>query len=210
MGRPRTPILSREGIGKAALEVIDTLGEHRFTMGGIARHLGVTTPSLYNHVDSKEDVVELVRALVVEPIDTMAFQSVGWSQALMTWARSYRDAFAAHPNAIKLLATRPIRTPFVLYMYQDVISGLLDGGWSIEQCLPVITAVENFILGSALDSVAPEVMIDVKDLREEVPLLTKATQVNNPARASTAFEIGLQALVAGLNRLLQDGPSADS
>lgn len=210
MGRPRTPILSRQGIAKAALDIIDIYGEDEFTMARIARRLGVTTPSLYNHVESKEDLVELVRALVVEPIDTTAFRSAAWDQALAVWARSYRSAFSAHPNAIKLLATRPIRTPFVLYMYQDVIKGLLDGGWTIEQCLPIITAIENFILGSALDSVAPEVMIDVEGLREEVPLLTKATQIDDQSRANTAFEMGLHALVAGLRRILEDDPLLNS
>jgi len=216
MGRPRTPILSRERIAKVALELMDQHGEDDFTMAKIAKHLGVTTPSLYNHVDSKEELVELVRALVVEPIDTTAFLAHPWDQAIVTWARSYRSAFAHHPNTIKLLATRPIRTPFVLYMYQDVIDGLVEGGWPIENCLPIITAIENFILGSALDSVAPEVMIDVHALREEVPLLAKATEFNDTSRANTAFEMGLSALIIGLRQALdnldssRDEPSTGS
>ncbi|WP_298212234.1 TetR/AcrR family transcriptional regulator C-terminal domain-containing protein [Ferrimicrobium sp.] len=210
MGRPRTPILSRERIATVALELIDQHGEESFTMAKIATHLGVTTPSLYNHVDSKEELIELVRALVVEPIDTTAFLSYPWDQAVVTWARSYRSAFAHHPNTIQLLATRPIRTPFVLYMYQDVIDGLLGGGWPIETCLPIITAIENFILGSALDSVAPEVMIDVHTHREEVPLLTKATEINDASRANTAFEMGLTALISGLCQTLHNlDPSRD-
>lgn len=204
MGRPKVAILSRQGIVQASIEILDREGEDQFTMAGIASKLGVKPSSLYNHIDSKENLVELIREVVVQPIQVACFTSLRWDKAMFVWARSYRSAFAAHPNTIKLLATRPVATPAVLYMYEAVVIGLLGAGWPIDYCVPLINATENYILGSALDLVAPNVMINTGALRESVPILTKATQNVGRLRADDAFEVGLSALIGGFgSRLAQ-------
>ena len=197
MGRPKVAILSRPGIARAAIDILDEEGVDEFTLARVASALGVKTSSLYNHIQSKEDLVDMIREVVTAPIEAPDFASTPWDEALRQWARSYRDAFAKHPNTIGLLATRPIRTPIVLHTYEAIIAGLTRSGWEVRDCVPIITAIESFILGSALDMVAPQVMIDPEHLREQVPLLYEATRPIDSERANIAFEMGLKAMISG-------------
>ncbi len=153
MGRPRTPLLDRERITTAALELVDAQGE--FSVPQIARRLGVQTGSLYHHVDGRDGIVELLRERLAEAIDATTLDLRPWDAAMAAWARSYRAAFAAHPRAIPLLMTNPVRAPRVLEHYERAVTLLLDAGFRTADVMPVIIALENMVLGSALDLAAP-------------------------------------------------------
>ncbi|MFE0106150.1 TetR/AcrR family transcriptional regulator C-terminal domain-containing protein [Streptomyces sp. NPDC059009] len=197
-GRPRTPVLGAELIAREALALIDEEGADAFSLPRLAARLGVKTASLYNHLDGRAAVIEGVRRLVVEEMDVAAFGALPWPDALRSWARSYRDAFARHPHAIELLATTTISSPATLTMYEAVVSALARGGWPRERLVSVLTCVESFLLGSALDLVAPPIMIDTAGQAERVPVLADALEGSKAARADRAFDCGLDALVRGL------------
>ncbi|MEU6125081.1 TetR/AcrR family transcriptional regulator C-terminal domain-containing protein [Streptomyces sp. NPDC047123] len=201
-GRPRRPVLGVELIAREALAMIDADGAAVFSLPRLAARLGVRTASLYNHLDGRSAVIEAVRRLVVEEMDVSAFAMLPWPDALAAWARSYRNAFARHPHAIELLATTTISSPATLAMYEAVVTALARGGWPREHLVTVLTTVESFLLGSALDLVAPPLMIDPSDHAPDVPVLAdalRATHVGGKAaRADEAFEEGLDALLRGL------------
>ena len=66
--------------------------------------------------------------------------------------------------------------------------------------MDVLTGLENFVIGSALDLAAPEVMWEIPD-EVTAPNLAAALAAQNHAagRAERAFEAGLAALLAGLS-----------
>lgn len=203
MPRPRTPLLDRRRIGAAALRLADEQGGV-LTIPALARELGVAPSALYHHVSGRGEIISLMReelALETGPDDWAPSQP--WEQALEEWARSYRKAFAAHPGAVPLLATAPLAEPFMHAMYEKVAELLLSAGFSANQVMPLINALESFVLGSALDLVAPPVMVsDVT--RETAPHLT-AVLDDTPTdhrRAELAFDVGLRALITGFQALL--------
>lgn len=161
MGRPRRPLLDRERIATTALEIVDEQGE--FSVPQIAKRLGVQTASVYHHVDGRDGIVELLRERVAAAIETDTLDREPWDAALTAWARSYRAAFAAHPRAIPLLTTSPVRAPKVLLQYERAVGRLLDAGFGLPDVMPVIIALENLVLGSALDMAAPEAMWELAD-----------------------------------------------
>ncbi len=57
---PRERTLSREAIAAAALQIVDEEGLDAMTMRRVAEALGTGAASLYAHVASKEELVELV------------------------------------------------------------------------------------------------------------------------------------------------------
>ncbi|MEU3956427.1 TetR/AcrR family transcriptional regulator, partial [Streptomyces achromogenes] len=156
MGRPRTPLLDRERITTTALQLIDETGD--FTVPRIARGLGVQTGSVYHHVDGRDGIVELLRERVCAAIDPATLELTPWDAAMEAWARSYRAAFAAHPRVIPLLMTSPVRAPRVLAQYERAVGVLLAAGFEPATIMPLIVALENLVLGSALDLAAPEAM----------------------------------------------------
>ncbi|MDX3715326.1 TetR/AcrR family transcriptional regulator C-terminal domain-containing protein [Streptomyces europaeiscabiei] len=202
MPRPRTPLLDRRRIGAAALRLADDQGV--LTIPALARKLGVAPSALYHHVSGRDEIVSLMReelALETSPGDWDSSQP--WEQALEEWARSYRTAFATHPGAVPLLATAPLAEPFMHAMYEKVAELLLTAGFSAGQVMPLINAMESFVLGSALDLVAPPVMVsDVT--RETAPHLTAVLEdtPTDHRRAELAFDVGLRALITGFRALL--------
>ncbi|MFE9624675.1 TetR/AcrR family transcriptional regulator [Streptomyces sp. NPDC006527] len=193
MGRPRTPLLDRERIGTTALQLIDEKGD--FSVPQIARRLGVQTGSVYHHVDGRDGIVELLRERVASAIDPGTLDLTPWDAALEAWARSYRAAFAAHPRAIPLLMTSPVRAPRVLEQYERAVTLLLDAGFPVAEVMPLIIALENLVLGSALDLAAPETMWELSE-RTPTPRLAQALAAVAEPRADRAFEVGLTGFLA--------------
>ncbi|MFG2980239.1 TetR/AcrR family transcriptional regulator [Streptomyces sp. NPDC048258] len=191
MARPRTPLLDRERIATTALQLVAEHGE--FSVPQIARALGVQTGSVYHHVDGRAGVVELIRERVCERIADDALALDPWDRALEEWARSYRAAFAAYPRAVPLLMTTTVRAPKVLAHYERAVGLLLAAGFRTEQVMPLLTGLENLILGSALDLAAPEAMWEPSP---QTPLLARALATVGPGRADAAFELGLAAFLA--------------
>ncbi|MGP4029810.1 TetR/AcrR family transcriptional regulator C-terminal domain-containing protein [Actinomadura sp. 3N407] len=202
-GRPSRAILSADAIHRAALDLIDRRGADDFSLAGLARELGVRMPSLYNHVRNRDDVISGMRTLLAAEIDSSPLRKLPWDEALAAWARSYRDAFARHPNTVKLLATTTVRTPAVLDMYEDFVLALEDAGWPTDQTIGLLTALESFVLGSVLDMVAPEQMIDLSADASRHPRLAAAVAVTPRVdRADAAFELGLAAMLSGMRQRL--------
>ncbi|MFH8494980.1 TetR/AcrR family transcriptional regulator [Streptomyces coeruleorubidus] len=188
MGRPRTPLLDRERIATTALEIVDERGD--FSVPQVAKRLGAQTGSVYHHVDGRDGIVELLRERVAAAIDPATLDLRPWDTALEAWARSYRAAFAAHPRAIPLLMTSPVRAPRVLEQYERAVTLLLDAGFDPAGVMPLLTALENLVLGSALDLAAPETMWELT-ASAPTPRLAQALSAVSEGRADRAFEVGL-------------------
>ncbi|QGV81422.1 TetR/AcrR family transcriptional regulator [Streptomyces ficellus] len=199
MGRPRTPLLDRARITTTALELVDEQGE--FSVPQIARRLGVQTGSVYHHVDGRDGIVELMRERICEAIDSATLDAGPWDAAVSAWAHSYRAAFAAHPRVIPLLMTSPVRAPKVLEQYERAVGLLLTAGFAVADVMPLITGLENLVLGSALDLAAPETMWE---LREETPTpqLARALAAVGAGRADAAFDAALEGLIGHGRTLL--------
>ncbi|MFD8209081.1 TetR/AcrR family transcriptional regulator [Streptomyces sp. NPDC059695] len=199
MGRPRRPLLDRERITTTALEIVDEQGE--FSVPQIARRLGVQTASVYHHVDGRDGIVELLRERVAAAIDGATLEREPWDAAMAAWARSYRAAFAAHPRAIPLLTTSPVRAPGVLAQYERAVVRLLDAGFALADVMPVIIALENVVLGSALDMAAPEAMWELAD-ETATPQLARALGAAPESRSDQAFELALGGYLEHVRTLL--------
>lgn len=211
VGRPATPILSRETIARAALELIDDVEADGFSLAELGKRLGVRPSSFYNHVTGKDDILSGVRELISDSIDARMFAELPWDEALISWARGYRIAFASHPRAIPLFATTEVAGAVRTFrMYEQVVTGLERGGWPAGMVIPTMVAVESFIMGSALDMLAPPGNFDPGPFSADVPAFTATVAARDAAAAGQgcrpaglAFEVGLVALVDGLRGVLR-------
>ena len=192
--------LKREQLVSAALDLLDEEGGGALTMRSLAARVDRQVSSLYNHVGSRGELIELVRARIVAEIDVTAFGVHSWDVAIEAWARSYLTAFAAHPNVIPLLATTPIRDPSTLEMYETVVGSLLTGGWPARDAVAVMRTVEAHVLGSALDIVAPGDLLTQASVPTDLVALRSALDPEHldASGAERAFRLGLEALMHGL------------
>ncbi|MGK0722046.1 TetR/AcrR family transcriptional regulator [Leucobacter sp. W1478] len=204
-GRPRSAVLTRELIMRTALRLLDERGEHGAGIREIARELGVRPSALYNHVTGQDDIVGGVRELVSDRIDVSMFDELPWYEALRLWAVSYRNAFAAHPPTIALLAVRPLEPGLrTNHMYDRVCAGLITAGWPLERVLTVVVELESFVLGSALDEAAPDDMLDpgvgegLPHFRAAYAARARDLQTRGLSASELAFRSGLEAMLTGL------------
>lgn len=193
------PHITEERIIEAALALVRDEPSGTFTLAKLAKKLGISAPSLYSHVPSKQYIVERVRSRVVAEIDCSAFATQPWDIALAAWARSYADAFVKHPETIPLLTTNPVQAPELIAQYETIASALLTVGWPRDEIIAVFTVVESFVMGSVLDLVAPVQMVQPRD-EEDTPLLRSliSETEDDALRARRTFDLGVDILVSGL------------
>ena len=125
VGDPGRPRLNRDRVLRAALELADQEGIAAVTMRELGRRLGVEAMSLYNHVTTKDDVLDGIIDLVVAEIELPAGE-VDWHEAMRQRAVWARDAFARHPWAGALIDTRQTSGPGRLHYLEWAIGTLRE------------------------------------------------------------------------------------
>src|SRR4029078_7263828 len=117
-GRPAPPTsgrrpakLSRDSIANAALTFLDRDGWDALTINALATQLGTKGPSLYNHVDSLEDLRRTVRMRVVgEIIGMLTTGGDGRPRddAVVSMASAYRSYAHHHPGRYSAFTRMPL------------------------------------------------------------------------------------------------------
>jgi len=93
--------LSTAAVVAAAAEIADAEGLDRLTLARVAAAAGVRTPSLYNHVESLDDVRRRVALLALRDLaDALRDAAVGRAgdDALAAMADAYRAYARRHPG----------------------------------------------------------------------------------------------------------------
>jgi AcrR family transcriptional regulator len=103
--------LSRDSIVDGALTFLDREGWDSLTINALAAQLGTKGPSLYNHVDSLEDLRRAVRIRVIDDIITM-LNRVGEGRArddaVLVMAGAYRSYAHHHPGRYSAFTRMPL------------------------------------------------------------------------------------------------------
>lgn len=116
-GRPRSgrsaarpARLSRDSIVEGALTFLDREGWDSLTINALATQLGTKGPSLYNHVDSLEDLRRAVRIRVIDDIIhmlTRVGEGRARDDAVLVMAGAYRSYAHHHPGRYSAFTRMP-------------------------------------------------------------------------------------------------------
>lgn len=198
--RPSTPLLSRDRIRDAALALIDEHGLGALSMRRLAQELGVQAASLYSHYPTKDHVLDAVANLLTKQVDTSGFVDGDWRSGLVTWARSYRDALAAHPNAVPVVASGTGHRDDFLAMADAVHGGLVGAGWPPRFATMIAGSVKYLVIGAATTPFASGFADDTQVYLDRYPNLAQAHRLREHAERidNDSFELGLESLVNGL------------
>jgi AcrR family transcriptional regulator len=199
MGRPNRPKLDRETIGRAAVELVDEQGMGALTMRALANRLDVKGPSLYNHVASKDELLDVITVLITREINHAALDDPDWRVGIAAFARDYRAAYLRHPEALHVIARRPVQTHEVLSAYDATARTLVRIGLSHAEAAEVSAALDYLVLGSVMETYVEGFVRPVEDYRSEYPALADALAASDPATLNErGFEVGLRLLLDGL------------
>jgi AcrR family transcriptional regulator len=151
--------LSRDGIVDGALTFLDREGWDSLTINALATQLGTKGPSLYNHVDSLEDLRRAVRIRVIDDI-IMMLNRVGEGRArddaVLVMASAYRSYAHHHPGRYSAFTRMPLGgddpeyTAATRGAAAPVIAVLssygLDGEEAFHAALEFWSAMHGFVL----------------------------------------------------------------
>ncbi len=173
--KPRIP-LSRERVLLAAVAFADEHGIGSLSMRKLGDVLGVEAMSLYNHLSSKDQLLDGMVDLVFGEIDLPA-SGADWKIAMRERAQSARRALRRHPWAIALMSTRTSPGPATLRHHDAVIGSLRAGGFSVSLAAHAFSALDSYIYGFALQ----EATLPFGESEEETAEVARMMMAQVPA-----------------------------
>src|ERR1700733_3244964 len=132
--RGRDRGLSRAEIISAAIAVADAEGPEALSMRRIARELRVGAMSLYWHIASKEELLDLMLEAIEGEIEVPE-PSGDWQADLRVFARSARASLLRHRWAMEFIGGRPPSGPNDARNLEDMLA--LFDGLDLDVRLPI-------------------------------------------------------------------------
>lgn len=150
--RPRRPTrersVNRERIVDAAVALLDGEGPERLTMRRLAEHLGTGSTTLYWHVETKDDVLDLAYDEIVGEIPLPDEPASEWRDDALAFAIAWRATMLRHPWSATLLG-RPLLGPNVLDRLEFLQRTLGRAGLSPTAVQAATWALISQVMGSA-------------------------------------------------------------
>ena len=193
--------LSRDAILDKAIELLDRDGPAGLSMRKLGAALGVEAMSLYNHVPSKDALLDGIHERILlslaPPPHARSWQALVRHQAL-----ALHRALLAHPHAIPLFATRPAATPGAIERLDRYLAVLLEAGFKPMQALSIIQLVAQLVVGHAMWATAVEIALIPDDAPPHAKQVERVLEKWNPDRE---LEMGIDAMLAGFEQLVRAG-----
>jgi len=141
--------LSADAIVAAAMRVADAEGLEAVSMARVAHELGFTTMSLYRHVASKEELLQLMWNGSAIGAEDLVIEGDDWRSRLRTWAIIQRDALDRHPWITQMPMAAPPVAPNSLHFVEHGLATLDDTGLADADKLRIIGLLSSYTLSEA-------------------------------------------------------------
>ena len=209
----RRPALTRERVLRAAIGLADRRGIGSLSMRNLGQRLGVEAMSLYNHVRSKEDMLDGMVDIVFGEID-LPTSGDDWRTAMGKRAISLHQVLLRHPWANGLMESRLTPGPANLRHHDAVLASLRRASFSVETASHAYSVLDSYIYGFTLTEatlpfrkpgeVAEVAATIMEGFRAgEYPYLAEMAvdRVMKPGyRYGVEFEYGLDLILDGIER----------
>jgi len=143
MAEPTVPTrkpLTRDRIFAAALEIIDHEGLAALSMRRLGAALGVEAMAIYHHVPNKDALLAGVVDLLLAPGGVIP-EGTGWREGLQWGADTLRTTLLAHPAAVALVTSSPLRSDPSIEWIERPLVLLADAGFTPDDAAGLLHAV---------------------------------------------------------------------
>ncbi|MFF1821880.1 TetR/AcrR family transcriptional regulator [Kribbella sp. NPDC058245] len=155
---PARETLTREQIVRTAMETLDTEGLAGLSMRKLAAKLDAGATSLYWHVPTKVDLIDLLIDQAWGEIDIPEPGLAGWRSGLLLFAHSMRSTIVRHPWLPEVMYTRPSMGPNAMQMGTRGLALIAAAGITGRNADFALGTVMSFVLGSSGGEVATREM----------------------------------------------------
>ncbi|MFC4335388.1 TetR/AcrR family transcriptional regulator [Salininema proteolyticum] len=144
------PKFTVDDILDTAVRQADEHGIEALSMRAIAAELGVGPMSLYRHVPSKAELIDLMVEHVATPLDEYPdTNTLGWRETLETLGRGMLEQAQRHPWLLDLVQRRPVFGPRSLAGFDFALSAFADCDLPEAEINMIIVAVIDLATGTA-------------------------------------------------------------
>jgi len=201
---------TREQLQVAALALVDEQGLAGLTMRSLAAALGTGPMTIYNYVDGREGLEQLVTEAVMAEARWDVAPSGDWGAEVLAVAERMWLAVRAHPHVIPLILTRRSLDLATLLPAEALLRALARGGRSGAELLVAFRAVSGFITGFAQAELAGPLSVardeDITTITDRVATLPserfpKLIEIAHAAVTSdpeAEFRAGMRIILTGL------------
>ena len=144
--------LSRDEIVRVAIRVADAEGPDAVSMRRIARELNAGTMSLYWHVVSKEELLDLMLD-AVQGDQEIPEPSGDWRRDMQEVARATRQSLHEHPWMMDFIGGRPPVGPKSLRNVERTLAYFDGLGLDLTLAIDIATTVGTYVMGAVLREV---------------------------------------------------------
>ncbi|MFJ4652424.1 TetR/AcrR family transcriptional regulator [Nocardia sp. NPDC088792] len=216
----RRPAVTRDEIVTAAMDIAGEEGSDAVSMRRVAARLGIGPMALYTHIDSKDDLIDLIADELAGEIilDENEF-SEDWRESISRVARRERAMIKRHPWATELVGKRGALGPNALLHIEQSYKALDGLDVPIPIASQIINAVDQYTTGFVLRESHAATRRDLGPDSPGAAYVREAATAAGHERfvqllqqdpadfpdADESFEIGLGWLLEGITRDLGRG-----
>ncbi|HEY8526584.1 MAG TPA: TetR/AcrR family transcriptional regulator [Acidimicrobiales bacterium] len=204
--RPRADGLTVERILAVSLAIVDAEGLDALTVRRIADELGTGSATLYRHVTSREELLELLVDHVIGDVRQPPAE-LGWRAKVERLATELRRVLIEHAGLVPALATSPLLGPNAMRGADRGLASLLEGGFPPKVAVLAYRSLLDYVLGTVFfdTSRVGRRRRHVRDALADDPfLVAPALRAHDEAIGATTnedvFRFGLRALLDGIER----------
>jgi AcrR family transcriptional regulator len=204
-------------VAAQALEVVDRDGLGGLSMRTLAAALGTGPMTLYNYVEDRGQLEELVAETVMSGVE-IPDASQDWLVDVRAVATAIWRAVRRHPNVVPLVLTRRTVSPSSYAPAERLVEALARGGLDGVDLLAAFRAVLGLVMGSAQAELAGPLTGPDRDAEQvavaaqigrlagvEHPRLAALAQTSQQSSAAADFDRALDMLLAGVHSASRSG-----
>lgn len=194
-----SPRLSRENIVAVAIEMADENGLSSVTLRGIAARLAVHVTSLYNHVPTKEAVLDEIRAALLAEA-RLPTGRIGWQDWVRQFSAGMRELGNKHPGAFEAFHYGPVKGERAAEPFESGFAAFRSAGFDVASTYSAVKATVVSVLGHVLEDTVPARNRKVARTNiGELPIerFPNVHAINRVAGKTDTFGYLVEALIAG-------------
>jgi AcrR family transcriptional regulator len=143
------PGLSAGAIVEAAIRVADAEGLEAVSMARVAHELGFTTMSLYRHVTSKDELLQLMWNGSAVGAESLELAGEDWRAKLRMWSVVQREMLDRHPWITQMPMAAPPLAPNSLHFVERGLAAFDETGLPDWERIRVIGLISSYTLNEA-------------------------------------------------------------
>lgn len=210
------PPLTYGRIIRTAIRLIEQEGSQAVSMRRLGGELGVAAMSLYNHVPSKEAVLDGVADEILAGLELGEDIAADWRDRTRTLAHAFRHTAHVHPRCMMLVLERSMDWTRVLTPIEHMLEIAHAAGFRGDPAVRVMRTFMSYVVGtlmreagtaSTLKHIAKDRMRAAErvDPADYPHVVEAAHQLLHPDMDAD-FGFGLELLIDAIDRLSRSTP----